>query len=106
MLRRDRQIRMQIQQLLDMILFTLAFALAYVLRADDNIIYLFNLNPASPFGDYVKLYIVLIPAAPMILEAQGFYRTSALCSRRTTVWLLCKACLWVALAVIRAAFFF
>ena len=55
MLRRDRQIRMQIQQILDMLLFATAFALAYVLRADDNIIYLFNLNPASPFGDYVKL---------------------------------------------------
>src|SRR5438034_3760623 len=106
MLRRDRQIRMQIQQLLDTLLFTLAFALAYVLRSDANVMYLFNLNPPSPFADYVKLYVVLIPAAPMILEAQGFYRRSVLCSRRTTLWLLLKACLWTTLALILTAFLF
>src|SRR2546430_17731676 len=106
MLRRDRQIRMQIQQLLDMMLFIAAFALAYLLRADPNLIDLFNLNPPSPFADYVKLYVVLIPAAPMILEAQGFYRRSVLCSRRTTLWLLSKACLWTTLALILTAFLF
>src|SRR5437016_4036156 len=104
MLRRDRQIRMQIQQLLDTLLFTLAFALAYILRSDPRLTYLFNLNQPSPFGDYVKLYVVLIPAAPLILEGLGFYQRSALCSRRTTLWLLLKACLITTLAVILAAF--
>jgi exopolysaccharide biosynthesis polyprenyl glycosylphosphotransferase len=106
MLRRDRQIRMQIQQVLDMLLFAAAFALAYVLRSDENVMYLFTLNPPSPFEDYVKLYVVLIPAAPMILEAQGFYRRSALSSRRTTLWLLGKACLWTTLALVLTAFLF
>jgi exopolysaccharide biosynthesis polyprenyl glycosylphosphotransferase len=97
---------MQIQQVLDMMLFAGAFALAYVFRADENIKYLFNLSAPSPFADYVKLYVVLIPAAPMILEAQGFYRRSPLCSRRTTLWLLCKACLWTTLAMVLTAFLF
>src|SRR2546423_13627553 len=103
MLRRDRQIRMQIQQLLDMILFIAAFALAYLLRADPNLIDLFNLNPPSPFSDYVKLYVVLIPAAPMILEAQGFYQRSTLSSRRTTLWLLLKSCVFTTLTLILVA---
>jgi exopolysaccharide biosynthesis polyprenyl glycosylphosphotransferase len=68
--------------------------------------YLFSLTPPSPFEDYLKLYVVLIPAAPMILEAQGFYRRSALSSRRTTLWLLCKACLWTTLALVLSAFLF
>jgi exopolysaccharide biosynthesis polyprenyl glycosylphosphotransferase len=106
MLRRDRQIRMQIQQLLDTLLFTLAFSLAYVLRADPTLRDLLDLNAPSPFGDYVKLFVVLIPAAPMILEAQGFYQRSTLCSRRTTLWLLLKACLFTTLALILAAFLF
>src|SRR5580765_8306889 len=104
MLRRDRQIRMQIQQLLDTLLFTIAFALAYLLRSDPAIRYLLDLDAPSPFADYVKLYLVLIPAAPMILEAQGFYRRSALCSRRATLWLLGKACLWTTLALVLSAF--
>jgi exopolysaccharide biosynthesis polyprenyl glycosylphosphotransferase len=106
MLRRDRQIRMQIQQVVDMFLFTIAFALAYLLRSDLTVIDLFNLNPPSPFSDYMKLYVVLIPAAPMILEAQGFYQRSALCSRRMTLWLLLRACLFTTLALILAAFLF
>jgi exopolysaccharide biosynthesis polyprenyl glycosylphosphotransferase len=106
MLRRDRQIRMQIQQVLDTLLFTIAFAVAYFLRSDPTLIALLDLNQPSPFGDYVKLYVVLIPAAPMILEAQGFYRRSALCSRQTTMWVLLKACLFTTLTLILAAFLF
>ena len=104
MLRRDRQIRMQIQQLLDTLLFTLAFTLAYFLRSDPTIRYLLDLNPPSPFSDYMRLYVVLIPAAPLILEAQGFYRRSAICSRQTTLWVLLKACLFTTLTLILAAF--
>src|SRR3954464_5362846 len=106
MLRRDRQIRMQIQQLLDTLLFTAAFALAYILRSDPTIRDLLDLYPPSPFSDYMKLYVVLIPAAPLILEAQGFYRRSALCSRQTTLWVLLKACLFATLTLILAAFLF
>ena len=66
MLRRDRQIRMQIHQLMDACLFALSFWLAFELRTDPNIIDLFNLIPFnSPFEDYVWLYLVLIPAAPI-----------------------------------------
>src|SRR5215510_894540 len=105
MLRRDRQIRMQIQQLLDACLFALGFWLAYVLRSNPDVIDLLSLPPVNEFGDYKWLYI-LVPAAPLILEAQGFYNRPTLCSRRTTAWLLFKGCLITALALILALFFF
>ena len=44
MLRRDRQIRMQIHQLMDACLFAFSFWLAYTLRANPTIIDLFGLQ--------------------------------------------------------------
>ena len=44
MLRRDRQIRMQIHQLMDACLFAFGFWLAYALRANPDIIDLFGLR--------------------------------------------------------------
>ena len=106
MLRRDRQIRMQIQQCLDALLFALGFGLAYVLRSNPDVIVLLNLPPANEFNAYKWLYIILIPAAPLILEAQGFYNRPTLWSRRSTAWLLFKGCLITALVLILTSFFF
>src|SRR5258707_14842112 len=104
MLRRDRQIRRQIQQLMDACLFAVAFWLAYVLRSDPNIIDLFSLDPIDPFDSFVWLYLILIPAAPLILEAQGFYNRPILCSWRATVWPLFKGCLFTSLGLTMALF--
>ena len=46
----------------------------------------------APFDTYVPLYLVLIPAAPLILEGQGFYARSPFCSRSVTAWMLFKGC--------------
>ena len=107
MLKRDRQIRMQIHQLLDACLFAVSFPLAYVVRSDENVIDLLGLKPWTvPLDYYVWVYLVLIPAAPLILEAQGFYNRPVLCLRRTTAWQIFKACLFMALGLILALFFF
>src|ERR1043166_8179620 len=106
MLRRDRQIRMQIHQLMDACLFALGFWLAYLLRSSPEIIDLFGLQPVNEFHDYRWLYIILIPAAPFILEAQGFYNRPTFCSRRTTAWLLFKSCFITTLVLILVLFFF
>lgn len=106
MLRRDRVLRMQIHELLDACLFAVSFWLAYVLRSDPDIIALLHLQPVSQFDNYVWLYLVLIPAAPMVLEAQGFYNRPLLCSRMTTAWMLFKGCLLTTLGLILALFLF
>lgn len=106
MLRRDRLIRMQIHQLMDACLFALAFWIAYLLRSSPGIIELFHLDEVSPFEAYVWLYLILIPAAPLLLEAQGFYSRPMLCTRRTTAWLLFKGCLFTTLGLILTLFLF
>jgi exopolysaccharide biosynthesis polyprenyl glycosylphosphotransferase len=95
MLRRDRQIRTQIHQLADACLFAVSFWIAYALRTNPHIIAWLNLDPLSPdtFDSVVWLYFALIPAAPLILESQGFYSHSVLCSRRDILWPLFKGCL-------------
>ena len=40
----------------------------------------------------VWLYFLLIPAAPLILESQGFYNHPVLCPRRDILWPLFKGC--------------
>ncbi len=105
MLRRDRQIQMQIRQLMDAGLFAISFWVAYRLRSNPDIIDLFGLAQVALIDPYAVLYLILIPAGPLILEAQGFYQRPLLCSRRTTAWLLFKGCLLTSLGLILALFF-
>src|SRR5512140_181128 len=92
MLRRDRLMRMQIHQLVDACLFAASFWLAYELRSDPFFDFI-NRRPFDvPFETFVWLYVVLIPAAPLVLEAQGFYSRPLICSRFTTSWQLLKGC--------------
>jgi exopolysaccharide biosynthesis polyprenyl glycosylphosphotransferase len=107
MLRRDRHIRMQIHQLLDACLFALGFWLAYELRANQNIIDLFGLREwTQPFEIYMPLFLVLIPAAPLILEGQGFYARPPFYPRRTTAWILFKGCFYTSLGLVLTMFLF
>src|SRR4051812_30045678 len=105
MLRRDRQIRMQIHQLMDACLFALTFWLAYALRADPNVVDFLG-KPPNQFRDYVWLYLILIPAAPLVLEAQGYYNRPLLCPRRVTAWQLARASFFVVIGLILAGFLF
>src|SRR5262245_58235256 len=106
MLRRDRQIRMQIHQLVDACLFAFTFWFAYALRSDPAVMDLLGLPPPNAFRDYVWLYLILIPVAPLVLEAQGFYNRPLLCRRRITAWQLGKACFFIVLGLILAGFLF
>jgi exopolysaccharide biosynthesis polyprenyl glycosylphosphotransferase len=110
MLRRDRMIRMQIQEFVDACIFAFSFWLAFTLRRDLGISDLFNIAPVQPNqADSVKglwLSVLLIPATALVLEAQGFYNRPVLCSRRTTAWLLFRGCLITSLGLVLAAFFF
>ena len=107
MLRRDRQIRMQIHQLMDACLFAVSFWLAYELRANPDVIDLLDLVPwTTPFEAYVALYLILIPAAPLILEGQGFYARAPFCPRGTTAWMLFKGCFFTTLGLVLTMYLF
>ena len=106
MLRRDRQIRMQIHQLMDACLFAVSFWLAYALRSDPTIVEWLNLRP-PPKGleTLFWFYLILIPAAPLVLESQGFYDRPMICSRRVMLWPLFKGCFLITVGLILAFFF-
>jgi len=108
MLRRDRLIRMQVHELMDACLFALSFWLACMLREDADLSDFLGLTKVGLGEDqYVwLLFLVLIPAAPMVLEAQGFYNRPLSCARRTTAWVLLKASCIIALALIIATYCF
>ena len=106
MLRRHRQIRMQIHQLMDACLFAVSFWVAYQLRASEAIIDKFNLDPIAPFENFLWFYLVLIPVAPLVLEAQGFYNRHALSPRWTIVWPLLRGCVITTVGLIFVLFFF
>jgi len=97
---------MQIHQLLDACLFAAAFCLAYLLRTDSLVAEILRLGPASPFSDYAWLYVILIPAAPLLLEANGFYNRPLLGPRRETIRPLLKGCLFTTVGLILVIYFF
>jgi len=106
MLRRDRLIRMQINQFLDAAIFAFSFWLAYALRANPVLIRYFHQDPVISFEHYKWLFLVLIPGVPLVLEAQGFYERPILCSRATTAWQLFKGCVFISLGLVLTLFIF
>lgn len=106
MLRRDRQRRMQIHQLMDACLFAVSFWLAYELRFDPAVVELFNLPPPpTELESFAWFFLILIPAGPLVLESQGFYEHPISGSRRATVWRLFKGCFIITVGLILAFFF-
>jgi exopolysaccharide biosynthesis polyprenyl glycosylphosphotransferase len=118
MLRRHQQVRQAIHEWLDLALFIIAFWLAHVFRdrvAMDafvgwipgvgDLIARKLSDPIVPFYNYIPLYFIIIPLAPFILRAQGFYSRQLFSSRRQTIWTLGKSCALLSLAVIFAIFF-
>ena len=103
MLRRQRQIRAQVQQWADAGLFALAFWLAHTMRAM-AVTYLPGLEEIQPFEQYLWLYILIIPGTLLLLKALGFYNRPLLFSRRETAWALSQAAIIAVLGVVAALF--
>ncbi len=105
MLRRDRQIRTQIHQLMDAVCFTIAFWLAHWIRAQtprgikvfgyDLLADTSNIN-----ADYDWMYFVIGFISLWILDLQGFYKRPSLASHRLTAWILLKACVFTTISIV------
>lgn len=105
MLRRDRQLRTQILQFRDAALFALALWLAHIMRdAWPRQLLGMEMIGIQPFKDFLWLYLIIIPGAPLVLESQGFYRRPLFGPRRVTAWLLLKSCVLITLPVISILF--
>ncbi len=121
MLRRHRQLRTQLNQVKDTALFAVSLWLAHWVRSEWDLdlfgigTYLFTTtgweifnpnHPIEPFSAFEWLYLILIPAVPLILESQGFYDRPLVARRRDTAWRLMKGTLLTTIGVIIATFFY
>ena len=108
MLQRDRQIRTQIHQLADAGLFAISFWLAYYFRSQPFIADWFPNNPVSldAFDRVMRFLFALVPAAPLVLESQGFYKRNVISSRATIFWPLTKSCFLVTVGLVLLLFLF
>jgi exopolysaccharide biosynthesis polyprenyl glycosylphosphotransferase len=111
MLRRDRQIRMQIQQLADAVIFGLSLWLAFVLRLNPTInawlTQWFGANDV--FTDTLNnnwIYFMVGLAAPLVLETQHFYEHPPLVPRWKLFWPLVKSCFLITVGLILAVYAF
>ena len=104
MLRRQRQVRTRVQQLIDAGLFTLAFWLAHAARANWQGLFFWERPEIQPFDTYAWLILVILLSVVPLLEFQGFYHRPLLASRRQTAWQLAWACFWATVIVILASF--
>lgn len=103
MLRRQRQIRTSLSQIVDAGLFALGLWLAHVLR-DSAVIYLPSLAQIHDFSRYAWLLVFITPAAPLVLKAQGFYNRPMIFSRQGTAWVAFKTGALLAIGVISLLF--
>ncbi len=108
MLQRDRQIRTQIHQIADACLFAASFWLAYCLRGMSFFSDWFGLERIPPefFGQMVWVYFALVPAAPLVLESQGFYNRPVISTRSATLWPLLRSCILVTVGLVLLIFVF
>ena len=119
MLQRDRHIRTQVHQLGDAGLFALSFWLAFALRGHPAFVGwvtthlgswfpFFRLDPIAPdaFDHIVWLYFALVPAAPLVLESQGFYSRPLVGSRLGMLWPLLKSSVIVTVGLVLLVFIY
>jgi exopolysaccharide biosynthesis polyprenyl glycosylphosphotransferase len=108
MLQRDQQIRTQVHQLADACLFAASFWLAYAVRGNATFSNWLGLDviPEDMFEKVWWLYFALVPAAPLVLESQGFYNRPAVISRLALFWPLLRSSLIVTLGIVVLLFLF
>lgn len=107
MLRRQKQIRAQVQKLLDGSLFALALWVAHYFRSEVFRVSMFGGTPEiESFEEWVWLFLIIIPVAPLLLETQGFYNRPLIARRRVTGWQLLRASLLAMVALVSLLFLF
>ena len=106
MLRQHRLIRMQIHQLMDVCLFAVSFWLATELRQVPGVVELLHRNAAPMDDSFFWIFLFLIPAAPMILEWQGFYNRPLVAPRWAILLPLLRACAITTVLLTLSLFFF
>ena len=89
-------------------MFAASFWFAYVLRSNETLTTFLGLDVigSDTFGHNAWLYFALLPAAPLVLESQGFYNRPMLGSRVAMFWPLLKGCFILTIGLVLLLFLF
>ncbi len=104
MLRRKQQFRAQVHQWKDALLFCLALWLTHVLWKPWHPVFFHR--EIEPFSEFIWLFLVIVPGAPLILDAVQFYNRPLHGSRREAYYILAKGCFLVTLGLVVVMFVF
>lgn len=103
MLRRNQQFRTQLSQWRDALLFSLALWLSHLMWEPWHPV--FFGRTIEPFREFVWLFLVIVPGAPLVLEYLGFYQRPLVAARRNLYYLLAKGCILVTFGLILVLWF-
>jgi exopolysaccharide biosynthesis polyprenyl glycosylphosphotransferase len=97
-----------VHQITDACIFAVSLWLAYVLRGNEGFSRIFGLDAISSdaFNQVLWLYLVIFPAAPLVLESQGFYNRPVVSSRTIVFWPLLKGCFILTISLVVLIFMF
>ncbi len=105
MLRRERQILLDIQRIIDTGIFCFAFWVAWWLRATPEVGEMIDRPGIDAFGThYAWMLVFVILVTPLSLQLQGFYSRPLRPTRRQTLWQAFWGSFWVTLALVVVAF--
>ncbi|GAB1488665.1 sugar transferase [Opitutaceae bacterium] len=102
MLTQPRQTRARLLQTVDGLLFVLALALAYLLRAT---IPWLGRPEIEAFTDHLWLFPIVALLGPTFLAQQGLYAQARLSSRISSILLILRGCTFATIGVILLLFF-
>lgn len=104
MLRRKQQFRAQVHQWKDALLFCVALWLTHVLWKPWHPVFFHR--EIEPFSEFIWLFLVIVPGAPLILDAVQFYSRPLHGPRRDAYYILAKGCFLVTLGLVVVMFVF
>lgn len=104
MLKKHREFRNRIQWFIDGGVFSLAFFVAYMIRANMPdwvpVQSLGGTVEILPFSEYLIPFLVTMPVSILVLALVGFYDRPLLSGRRATIGIAIKACMLTPVALI------
>jgi exopolysaccharide biosynthesis polyprenyl glycosylphosphotransferase len=104
MLQRNRQLRAQVNMLIDGALCCLALWLAHLLRARLIQDTFEPVRIIEPFSQFIWLWFLILPGAPLVLDSQGFYDLPLVPRRRDLGRVLLRSCVLLTIGIILAMF--
>lgn len=103
--RQQRDIYIALHRFLDALLIAAVFWIAHVLREQLAFWFPNEFVGIAPFNQYARLYLIILPLYPFLMNANGFYERPLHVALRQTLWILFKSASLCALIVIVAMYF-